>query len=68
MKKFEYFDLCRDLQHAWKPVDAWREGKTFVETLRCTRCNLRKDRTYNQRGDPLSSRIFLYSHLTWDKM
>lgn len=50
-KKQNQFDLCRDLQHAWTPVDAWREGKTFVETLRCTRCNTRKDRTYSQKGE-----------------
>lgn len=44
------FLLCRDLRHAWKPVDAWREGKTFVEQLRCERCNCRKDRTYDSKG------------------
>lgn len=47
IKEDVQFAECRDLRHAWKPVDAWREGKVFVETLRCIRCNTRKDRAFS---------------------
>lgn len=43
------FADCRDLGHAWKPVDAWREGMVFIETLRCSRCNTRKDRAFHAK-------------------
>lgn len=47
------FAECRDLGHAWKPLDAKRYLGLFVETLRCTRCEARKDRAFSPKTGEL---------------
>lgn len=44
---------CRDLGHAWKPLDAKKYRGLFVETLRCTRCDARKDRAFSPKTGEL---------------
>lgn len=44
------FSECRDLMHAWVPLGAHREGKLWVRTLRCNRCDTRRKDWLNLDG------------------
>lgn len=47
--KPEYL-VCRDLQHAWKPLTAKKVASGYVRTLRCSRCGAIKDQTLDWAG------------------
>lgn len=54
MKRQDFsFADCRDLGHSWKPYTAHRYRGLFVGTLRCTRCEARKDRAFSPKTGEL---------------
>ena len=49
--------VCRDLQHAWDPYTASRQGRGYVRVLRCGRCGTVKTQTLSHDGFILGSRM-----------
>lgn len=42
--------LCRDLQHSWSPHTAHVTNTGFTRSLKCDRCDARKDQHLNLDG------------------
>lgn len=49
--------LCRDVQHAWKPSTAWREGRKYVRVFVCARCTSQKIQTLDKDGYIIKSKM-----------
>jgi len=48
---------CRDYGHGWRPVTAYREGRTYVRVLSCANCGTEKKQRLSSYGEVLSNRM-----------
>lgn len=49
--------VCRDLQHAWKPVNARRTADGYERIMQCLRCHAQKVQRLDTYGFLLGSRM-----------
>lgn len=47
----EEFLACRTLSHAWTYAEVTREGRRYVQTYRCTRCNCQRWVKISSQGE-----------------
>lgn len=49
--------LCRDLQHSWSPLTAYRQGPHIVRSLGCIRCGAVKEQVLDEFGYIVRNRM-----------